>query len=347
MPFAWCDEADTCKLISSALDLPSRETNAADLQLFKSPLAEWVMRQFLLALDHLLKRGLRFDYLRVEEEKSFLRGQLDMAKQMRQPPGRQHLFHLRHDLFLPDRPENRLLRLALNKVCQAAQEANNWRLAHELAGFIHEIPPSRDVRQDFACWRTDRLMAHYQAVRPWCELILGQQMPLAVKGATQGVSLLFPMEKLFEQHVAKVLRRQLLNGAHLRTQAASRYLCQHNGQGIFQLRPDLLIEKGQKSWVLDTKWKRINDADRDKKYGLNQGDFYQMLAYGQQYLNGQGDMVLIYPRSSNFANPLPLFNYSDELRLHVWPFDLENDELIVSGDTELPLKKSDQKQEAA
>ena len=171
-PSIW-DYHPEAKLISSALDLPSRETNAADLQLFKSPLAEWVMRQFLLALDHLLKRGLRFDYLRVEEEKSFLRGQLDMAKQMRQPPGRQHLFHLRHDLFLPDRPENRLLRLALNKDCQAAQEANNWRLAHELAGFIHEIPPSRDVRQDFACWRTDRLMAHYQAVRSWCELILG------------------------------------------------------------------------------------------------------------------------------------------------------------------------------
>jgi hypothetical protein len=31
----------------------------------------------------------------------------------------------------------------------------------------------------------------------------------------------------------------------------------------------------------------------------------------------------------------------------VWPFDLENDELIVSGDIELPLKKSDQKQAAA
>ena len=136
-----------CKLIASALDLPSRETDTAELQLFKSPLAEWVMRQFLLALDHLLKRGLRFDYQRVEEELPFLRGQLDMAKQMRQPPGRQHLFHLRHDLFLPDRPENRLLRLALDKTCQATQEANNWRLAHELAGFIHEIPPSRDVRK--------------------------------------------------------------------------------------------------------------------------------------------------------------------------------------------------------
>ena len=120
----------------------------------------------------------------------------------------------------------------------------------------------------------------------------------------------------------------------------------YSGQGIFQLRPDLLIETADTSWVLDTKWKRINGADRDNKYGLNQGDFYQMLAYGLQYLNGQGDMVLIYPRSPEFANPLPLFKYSDELRLHVWPFDLENDELMASGDTMLPLKKSDPKQAA-
>jgi len=347
MPFAWCDEADICKLISSALDLPSRETNAADLQLFKSPLAEWVMRQFLRALEHLLKRGLRFDYQRIEEEQRFLRGQLDVVKQMRQPPGRQHCFQIRHDVFLPDRPENRLLQSALTLVCQTAQDADNWRLAHELAGMLHELPASRDISVDFRAWRNDRLMAHYQPIKPWCELILYRQMPKAVAGEYRGISLLFPMEKLFEQHVAKVLRRKLLDGAHLRTQAASRYLCQHSGHGIFQLRPDLLIETADTSWVLDTKWKRINGADRDNKYGLNQGDFYQMLAYGLQYLNGQGDMVLIYPRSSEFANPLPLFKYSDELRLHVWPFDLENDELMASGDTMLPLKKSAPKQAAA
>ena len=29
------------------------------------------------------------------------------------------------------------------------------------------------------------------------------------------------------------------------------------------------------------------------KYGLSQGDFYQLQAYGQSYLGGQGDVVLI------------------------------------------------------
>ncbi|WP_409420819.1 McrC family protein [Pseudaeromonas sp. ZJS20] len=326
------------RLIASALDLPHRRTEVAEVQLFDSPLIEWVMRQFLLALDQLIKRGLRFDYQRVEEEQPFLRGQLDMAKQMRQPPGRQHLFHLRHDLFLPDRPENRLLRLALDKVCQAAQEATNWRLARELAGYLHEIPSSRDVRQDFARWRTDRLMAHYQAVRPWCELVLGQQMPLAIQGASQGISLLFPMEKLFEQHVAKVLRGKLYVGTRLHPQAASEYLCQHDDKGIFQLKPDLLLTAGPDTWVLDTKWKRLNEQDRDKKYGLSQGDFYQMLAYGLKYRQGQGALVLIYPKTDNFTKPLKPFTFSDELELQVWPFDLENDELLGLSNCSIPLE---------
>lgn len=326
------------RLIASALDLPHRKTEVAEVQLFDSPLIEWVMRQFLLALDQLIKRGLRFDYRRVEEEQPFLRGQLDMAKQMRQPPGRQHLFHLRHDLFLPDRPENRLLRLALDKVCQAAQEATNWRLARELAGYLHEIPSSRDVRQDFARWRTDRLMAHYQAVRPWCELVLGQQMPLAIQGASQGISLLFPMEKLFEQHVAKVLRGQLRAGARLKPQAASEYLCKQDGKDIVKLKPDLLLITGPDIWVLDTKWKRLNEQDRKHKYNLRESDLYQMLAYDLSYRKGEGQLVLVYPKTDGFTKPLSAFTFSNKTSLHVWPFDLENDELLGLSNSSIPLQ---------
>ncbi len=53
--------------------------------------------------------------------------------------------------------------------------------------------------------------------------------------------------------------------------------------------------------------------------------------------------MLIYPRSTGFDNPLRLFKYFDELRPLLRPFNMKDDELIVSGDTELPLKKSDQK----
>ncbi|MEJ6122216.1 McrC family protein [Vibrio sp. 2-Bac 85] len=326
------------KLIASALDLPSREAEEAALSLYHTSLSEWVMHQFLLSLEHLLMKGIRFDYQRLEEEQRYLRGQLDFVKQMRQPPSRQHFFQIRHDVFLADRPENRLLRSALEVVCRTAQHSDNWRLARELLSQLQELPESRDTKSDFGLWRNDRLMAHYQSIKPWCELILYQYMPLAIAGDYRGISLLFPMERLFEQHVAKVLAHKLQHSATLRTQAASRYLCQHLGSPIFQLRPDLLIESGEKSWVLDTKWKRLDESDRQNKYGLSQGDLYQMLAYAREYLpEGKGEMVLIYPKNKYFQQPLAPFDFSHNLRLQIWPFDLDKDELLCSAETTLPL----------
>ncbi|KPY70376.1 McrC family protein, partial [Pseudomonas savastanoi] len=62
------------RMIQKSLDLPTRKVGATALQRFDAPLTEWVMSSFLEALDHLIKRGLRFDYQRVEEEQRYLRG---------------------------------------------------------------------------------------------------------------------------------------------------------------------------------------------------------------------------------------------------------------------------------
>lgn len=324
------------KMLTVALDLPIRTTDKTDIQTFHHPLLEWVMKQFILSLEHLIKRGMRFDYHRVEEDQRYLRGQLDVVKQMRQPPGGAHIFPIRHDLFLADRPENRLLKSALMRVCRTTQQPDVWRLSHELAGLLAEIPDSKDICSDFLQWRNDRLMAHYQPVRPWCELVLGEHMPLALRGKTHGISLLFPMEKLFERFVEIKLREQLPAPYILKAQAKSKSLCTHNGGSMFQLRPDFLVQQGwQTILVLDTKWKIISKADTENKYGLSQGDFYQLFAYGHKYLAASGEMMLIYPRTSAFPDELPPFDFSPDLRLWVTPFDLENDKICWPSESRL------------
>jgi 5-methylcytosine-specific restriction enzyme subunit McrC len=325
------------RMIQSSLDMPARDAGAADLELFDAPLSEWVMRRFLHALERLVKRGVRFDYQRVEEEQPFLRGQLNVVAQMRQPPGRQHHFQIRHYIFLPDCPENRLLKLALERVCKETQEPGNWRLAHELRSLLLDVPLSRHVRDDFRRWRTDRLMAHYIPVRPWCELVLGEQLPLAVSGNWHGISLLFPMERLFEGYVESALRRQLPVGSVLLPQRASQFLCTHMNDNMFQLKPDLLLKHSGCDWVLDTKWKLLDAADRKDNYGLKQSDFYQLFAYGQRYLGGKGDMVLIYPQTERFPAMLQPFVFSDTLKLWVMPFDLHNQRLIGCEQIGLPF----------
>ena len=331
------------KMLLSALKLTTRDVGQASIELMKSPLSEWVMHQFLQQLDRLVKRGLRFDYQRVQEEQRFLRGRLDVDKQLRQPPGRSYFFQIEHDVFLPNRPENRLLRSALARVCDSAQTQENWRLAHALAVVLAEVPQSTQIEADFKCWRTDRLMAHYQPVRPWCELVLGEHMPTALKGLSLGISLLFPMEKLFQEHVANVLSLALHPKVRLDRQVASKHLCLHESKGFFRLQPDLVVTRADESWVLDTKWKvlsgptAVDEGPDRSRYGLSQSDFYQLFAYGHKYLNGTGDLFLIYPQTKSFSKALPPFRFAEGLTLWVVPFDLDRD-ILLDAHGGLPLR---------
>ena len=322
------------KMLLRCLDIRPRQSGPTALRVFDAPLSEWVAAQFLEAVDHLVKRGLRFDYHPVQEELRYLRGRLVVARQLRQPPGRDHYFQVEHDVFDTDRPENRLIRSALDVVRKGTREPKNWRLAHELAHHLAEIPTSSNIREDFRRWRDERLMAHYAPVRMWCSLILHEQMPLSILGDYLGLSLLFPMEKVYEQYVGVCLKQAVQTGFQLVPQASRQHLCRHMPAGMpdaknwFELRPDFLItQDGKNKLVLDAKWKLLDSTknDSESKYGLSQGDFYQLYAYGQKYLGGEGQLILLYPMTERFAEPLPQFDFGDGLVLHALPFDLNAD----------------------
>lgn len=328
-----------CSMIQAAMDLPIRQVGEADIEIFDAPLSEWVIQQFLRTLDQLIKRGLRFDYVRVQEEQRFLRGQLDFAKQVRQPAGKSHYFRINHDVFIPDRPENRLLKSALLLIGHHTQNSLNWRLAHELLGIMAEIPCSCRVTEDFKRWSSDRLMAHYESIRPWCELVLRQKLPVASTGAWHGISLLFPMEKLFERYVESSLRKSLPRDARLVSHSNRQYLCTYQDKRCFQLRPDLVVTHHSRTWVLDTKWKLINQDCVLSNYEISQNDLYQLFSYGHKYLDGVGQLALIYPMSSNFNVPVGPFQFSENMTLWALPFDLSSKRLLEPFPTLFPQRQ--------
>ncbi|MBP7663049.1 MAG: McrC family protein [Shewanella sp.] len=293
------------------------ESDSADLQTIRNyPLHEWLLSSFLQQLKKMVLRGLRFTYERVEEESQYIRGRLDVNKQLRQPAGRQHHFQIIHDVFSANRPENRLLKKALEIAFKQVKLPSNWQLANELRHMMDEIPASTKPDQDYRAWSDTKLMKSYEAIKPLCWLIVQKLNPTAQHGAHNGMSLLFPMEKLFEDYVGYCLELSLPSQYTLKKQAASLSLCKHGTKNLFKLKPDFIAESQEKSIVLDAKWKLLNSAfcsedDEEKfdKYGLNQSDFYQMFAYGHKYLPSHGQMFLIYPANENFKRDTKLADF--------------------------------------
>ena len=319
------------KMLSVSLHLPYREAGSANLNRFKQPLHEWIMTQFLASFEHLVQRGLRFDYNRVQEDQKFLRGQLQHVKYMRQPPAKKHIFPIEHDVYEVNRPENRLIRTALELVCKKTKDANNWKLAQELRLMTSEIPRSQKTQQDFRQWQSGRLLALYDEIKPWTELFLGEYLAVSTQGEWRGMSLLFPMEKLFEHFVAYHLRRGLPEH-QVKTQHATEHICEHQKSKIFKLKPDIFIDRSQanaKNIVMDTKWKLIDQNDRGGRYGLKDSDIQQMFAYSHYYLKHESEVILVYPyRAGKFDQPLDDFGFRETqgARLKVVPFNLDEPE---------------------
>lgn len=312
-------------------------TDSAKISAARMPLLEVFIAEFLSTVERIVKSGLRSDYSSRQDNLFALRGKLLMASHLRQNLYRADRFFTERDEFSIDRPENRLLHAALRRVLMLSASQANQQLARELQFVFADMPASAQPRIDFQRVRLDRGMGYYADALAWTRLILDEESPLTGTGGHHAPSLLFPMEAVFEAFVVKHLARQLARPLILKTQAHSHHLVRHREQNWFRLKPDLLIrEGGRDALVLDTKWKLLDGlkANGTDKYGLSQADFYQLQAYGQSYLDGQGDVVLIYPKTAAFDQPLPVFEFpkSEELRLWVLPFCLTSRRLAVPRD---------------
>ncbi|MEC3947570.1 McrC family protein [Sphingobium sp. HWE2-09] len=310
------------RMIGEALSLRPRPGGIADLARFTLPLPEWLAAMFLEEALILVRRGVRQAYQRVDAREPYLRGALDVAAQIRHGPAAAHLFSFHHDVFSFDRPENRLIRSCIDLILRETKSADNWRVARELSILLENIPLSPDFSSDLRAWDNGRLMADYLTIKGPCELILTRSTPFSVDGPSRGLSMLFPMERLFEAYVTRSLQMAAPVGFEIQPQSRGTHLCTHERQPWFELRPDILVSNGQERWIVDAKWKLIH-GDRASGYGLSQADFYQLFAYGHRHLEGKGDLHLVYPRTDTFKEPLEPFVFGGNLRLRVVPFDLD------------------------
>lgn len=310
------------------------QTDSAKILAVRMPLLEVFIAEYLRAVEHVVKRGLRSDYSSKRDNLFALRGKLLMAPHLRQNLCRADRFFTEHDEFEIDRPENRLLCAALRRVLTLSASQTNQQLARELTFVFADVPVSAQPSIDFQQVRMDRGMGYYADALAWARLILDEESPLTGVGGRSAPSLLFPMEAVFEAFVAKHLANQLARPLILKTKTRSHHLVRHREQHWFRLEPDLLVRcNGSDVLVLDTKWKLLDGlkANGTDKYGLSQSDFYQLQAYGLSYLGGRGEVVLIYPKTASFDQPLPVFEFPkiEGLRLWVLPFCLKSRRLSI------------------
>jgi len=282
-------------MLSVALDLKVDVDALTALECQKHTLLEMLIRLFAGKLADALRAGMPRRYVDCADDLPALRGRLDVVRQFTLRAADPSRLACRFEALTPDIALNRIMKAAVVRLAKLARAADTQRTLREL-GFayadIADIPPAA------LNWNgvvLDRTNARWRDLLALARLLLEGSFQTSSAGAERGFALLFDMNRLFEGYVAQLLRDALV-GTDLRatTQGGRLFCLQHEGSGLFQTRPDILIKRGAAIvQIIDTKWKRTARAIDDKKRGVTQGDVYQMMAYGRLY--ACGSLALLYP----------------------------------------------------
>ena len=317
------------KMLIKLVRSPFKEGVVANLHAHDMPLFEILMWQFLEHVRDIVRKGIARTYVGCQDNLLFLRGKLQVSEHIRRNLTDRSRFYCEFDEYETNRPTNRLIKRALEIVYRLTRDPLNQQYCREFLFWFDRVPGTQDYQRDFQAVQRDRLVQHYQAAMPICRLILSGLNPLIEQGDRRALSLLFPMHEVFENYVSGNLR-ETLKGWSVNTQIRGQALIEeHDGKKFFHLAPDLELRNGEERVIGDIKWKLLNSNERN--YGISQSDVYQLFAYSKKYLSARKKKIvlLIYPRTDDFEQPLPPFWYQkNEEVLHVLPYDLHADKLI-------------------
>jgi 5-methylcytosine-specific restriction enzyme subunit McrC len=283
-------------MLAVALDLKIDAGQFARLDWQRETLLEILIRLFSEKLIDAVRHGMPRRYVEQSGDLPVLRGRLDVPRQFTILAAEPSRLACQFDALTADIALNRIMKAAVVRLLRVARTASNQRRLRELTFAYADIAdmPTSTLNWDLVV--LDRTNNRWRQLLSLARLLIGGRFQTTSAGGSDGFSLLFEMNTLFEEYVARMLKRAMV-GTDLRvvTQGGRLYCLEtDNRRGLFQTRPDILVKRGDDVvQIIDTKWKRIAIRVDDPKQGVSQSDVYQMMAYGQLYKCDR--LTLLYP----------------------------------------------------
>jgi len=270
------------------LPLPA---DAGETELRETEPLDWLAFLIVLEVEALLARGMRQGYVNVEEELPYVRGRIQFTPSARWWT-HSGLAACEFTDFLPDTPENRVLRVTLEALGRSrllpGLRARVIAATAWLAG-VTLVPLSPQLVSGV---RLTRLNAHYRSALELCRLYLEGRAVEQPTGEVAAPAFLFPMEEVFEAAVANYL---LMRRSDLKIQP-ERSLTPTSGQPDHALtyRPDVVVGQTPSLLVLDTKYANPERKTRFGTRSFRNNDLYQIAFYANEY---SCPGLLVYPRA--------------------------------------------------
>ena len=290
-------------MLSVARNIKINEGTLTNLNWEKNPILEFLIRGFTEKLFDLVRQGMPRNYKEMERDLPTIRGSLDVARQFTRHAVNPSRLACRFDELTKDIALNQKMKTTLQHLYRFSKDAQNQQRLRELLFLYTDIAIVPTTIHNHKNLKLDRTNKKWHWLVEMADLLLKNQFQSTIGGKSKGYSILFDMNKLFEEYVgrriqtvAKKLRRLGKCELSVELQNQKKFcLYDKYGNGLFKTIPDIVLKsEGKVVHVIDTKWKHLDPKPRD--LDVSNSDVYQILTYGLVHDSIQ--MTLLYPHSS-------------------------------------------------
>ena len=243
---------------------------------------EVYFEMYLNELESLIKKGLIKKYRRIQSNQNALKGKLVFSQNIQKNLIHKERFYCEHQLYDKDH----LIHQILFRGLLILKDLVNNNLKDKLNRILFEFQDYQQVminKNHFEKFVNDRKTQPYFKAIDIAKMIILNYSPNLNTRNDNMLTLLFDMNKLWEEYIYRILQKHKPNGYQVSFQNSDKFW-EHK-----TIRPDIVITNDKdENFVIDTKWKIINANNP------SDDDLKQMFTYNLHWEANKS--MLLYPR---------------------------------------------------
>lgn len=274
--------------------------NSTISSLKKDNLFQVFVYLFASNLLELLKKDL-IKYYSVEEDNlHYIKGKIKFNVNIKKNLIDRSKVYCEYDEFIENILINQILKSTTRKLLKLVSNNVNYKLLKACDNILLDVECKTLTTSDFNKIKYNRLNKIYEPAVNLAKLLyFGNSATLKADLNNNKIySLLFDMNKLFEEFITKFITKEF---PEYKIKAQSQLHLFENPRS-FLLKPDiLLINKNNSKIIIDTKYKLLQKEENNNHNNVYSGDIYQMIAYSTRFFESEKSdfkkLILLYPEN--------------------------------------------------
>ncbi|HDR7848883.1 TPA: hypothetical protein QCY30_003592 [Bacillus toyonensis] len=275
-----------------------KTSTLSQLQLIDGSLLEIFGRVYAYHLFKELTKGIMMEYRQVENNLMMLKGSLIVQKHIKENLSRnkKYMAYCEYEERTINHEINQVFITANQLLLKNIKDIETQKLLKQIDHMLDGVQSRIFSKKQLTRINLDRINKRFEP-----PLLLAKQFLMNVTASfsvknTRLFSFLFEMNDLFERYITGLVKQVTEYAVYQQHKEYRLLVNEHNGNDIFQLKPDIVVDNGKTQIIMDTKWKSLTSGNRS---GVKREDLFQMYAYLTRYERAK-TAILLYPKQLEF-----------------------------------------------